>query len=638
MQFRDDINGLRAVSVAAVVLYHFGVFPFSGGFVGVDVFFVISGYLMTAVILADQRGLLSFYAARAVRIVPALALLCVVILALGWFILSPAEYRATAAQAVASLGFFSNIANWWREGDYFAPTSLSNWFLHTWSLSVEWQFYMLYPLLLLGLRVARASCKAIRITITAIFLLSLAASVYASSNYASASFYLLPMRAWEMLLGALVYLNGDLKVSFTGRKIAAYAGLVTIVSSALLFTSEDTWPSYLALLPTGGAALVILSADKTNLINTAIFQWLGRASYSIYLWHWPVVVGTRFFEIESTAFVIVAGILISCVLGFASYFMIELPTARTLKETRSATGRAVSALSPIPIIGILAAAIIWKHGIPDRVPEAVNKVLQVEAEAARFTGACDNPQTGCTIGAGPLRAIMIGDSLSLNLAPAAQAAYGSEGGSILLFAYGGCPTVFGAQIPRFGHTHRCADFNATAWKTILTLPDVPVFIVNRTPVYIEGFNEMSGGPFAIFNGERYRSAGERKSAFLDHAVSTLCIMASLRRVVFVNSIPEIPFNVPRGLARRMMFDVNAPDVAISRSAHSVRTVTSDEIGKRTAEKCGVSVLDPLPYLCDAKRCFGSREQRPLYRDSNHLSHAGSAVLVPMFETFLEAGE
>lgn len=322
MKFRQDINGLRAIAVLSVVLYHFGVPGFSGGFVGVDVFFVISGYLMTKIIMTkiekDSFSLVSFYIDRGRRIIPALAFLCFVLLIFGWFYLISYDYRQLGMHVASSLGFLSNIIYWIQAG-YFDTASHEKWLLHTWSLSVEWQFYILYPILIIALH----KFIAVKTILVLLTIVSLIFSIIISSTDSSAAFYLLPTRAWEMLIGGLVFLY-PFTSSNKQKVYIERLGLLLIAFSIIYFSPTFKWPGYFALIPTLGTALVIIAARTNSAITSnAVCEWFGKTSYSIYLWHWPIVVLFSYESLLDNSYWIIIGIVSSFLLGFISYKSIE---------------------------------------------------------------------------------------------------------------------------------------------------------------------------------------------------------------------------------------------------------------------------------------------------------------------------
>jgi peptidoglycan/LPS O-acetylase OafA/YrhL len=311
LQFREDINGLRAIAVIAVVLFHFNSSWMPGGFAGVDVFFVISGFLMTGIIFKgleqEKFSILRFYVARANRIIPALSLLCFILLIFGWFYISPIDYEALGIHAASSMSFLSNIV-YWRESGYFDVSSHEKWLLHTWSLSVEWQFYIIYPLALVALR-KLMPFKAIKLTILIGTILGCLFCALATYKWSEAAYYLLPTRAWEMMIGGVAYLY-PFNIKEKQKTPVEWAGITLILGSYFLITKDTPWPGYLAILPVFGSFLVIQAQRNNSLITSnIIFNKLGSWSYSIYLWHWLIVVAISYFSLSRVY--IYPGILIS---------------------------------------------------------------------------------------------------------------------------------------------------------------------------------------------------------------------------------------------------------------------------------------------------------------------------------------
>ncbi|TAA47260.1 acyltransferase family protein [Corallincola spongiicola] len=321
MRFRKDINGLRAIAVIAVVLFHFNASWMPGGFAGVDVFFVISGFLMTGIIFRgfeqENFSILKFYVARANRIIPALAVLCLVLLVFGWFYLTPLDYKALGKHVGSSMSFLSNII-YWRESGYFDATSHEKWLLHTWSLSAEWQFYIIYPLVLVAMR-KFMSLKAMKATILVGTVLGFIFCVIVTYKWPNSAYYLLPTRAWEMMIGGVAYLY-PLKFAENRKKAFEWFGLTLIILSYIFISKENLWPGYLALIPVLGAFLLVQAQRNDSAVTgNVLFQLLGKWSYSIYLWHWPLVVLSNYYSIESAIFLIIFSVFI----GFLSYRFVE---------------------------------------------------------------------------------------------------------------------------------------------------------------------------------------------------------------------------------------------------------------------------------------------------------------------------
>ena len=325
MKFRTDINGLRAIAVMAVVLFHFNSSWVSGGFAGVDVFFVISGFLMTGLIFRglenNNFSIINFYVARANRIIPALSVVLIVCLFLGYFLLSPIEYMTLAKHALSSMTFVSNFV-YWKEAGYFAASSYSKWLLHTWSLSVEWQFYMIYPVVLVLLKKCMSLTNIKRLLVVGT-VIGFIFSAYATYRWTTPAYFLFPTRAWEMMMGGLAFVYPLQNLKETSKKYLEWTGIALILASYVFISKDNLWPGFLALIPVLGAYLVIIANRSGSVItDNIVMQKVGLWSYSIYLWHWPVVVVFHKFNLISNIYILL-GISLSLIISFFSYKFIE---------------------------------------------------------------------------------------------------------------------------------------------------------------------------------------------------------------------------------------------------------------------------------------------------------------------------
>jgi len=427
VEFRQDINGLRAIAVIAVVLFHFNNDWMPGGFAGVDVFFVISGFLMTSIILqkieAGSFNLMQFYIARANRIIPALALLCLVLLAFGWFTLTPADYKTLGLHAASSVSFLSNLV-YWQEAGYFDAASFDKWLLHTWSLSVEWQFYIVYPIMLVAMRkfMSYAQLKHWILIATA---LGFVGGITITTLFPDAAYYLLPTRAWEMMFGGIAYLY-PISLQYKNKRVFEYTGLGLIAASYILASEKTAWPGYAALLPVIGTFLVLQAKrNDSSITGNVVFQRLGQWSYSIYLWHWPLVVATYYFSLSNGWLYL--NILLSVVFGFLSYQYVE----RLKFKTNDISFKSLLGNKPLyvaAIAGFAGSLIYINDGAKDRLSlspkmAAIDKELIIPL---RSNGYCfysfndgaevpdKNIGTNCLLGSGQSQAstLLFGDSFA----------------------------------------------------------------------------------------------------------------------------------------------------------------------------------------------------------------------------------
>ena len=334
MKYRAEIDGLRALAVLPVILFHAGFEWFRGGFVGVDVFFVISGYLITSIIISEmverKFSIINFYERRARRILPALFFVMAVSLPFAWLWLSPSNLKDFGQSLIAVSTFSSNIL-FWSESGYFDTAAELKPLLHTWSLAVEEQYYILFPIFLI--LTWPLGIKWILILLLIVFFTSLGVAQWGAYNSPSAAFFLLPTRGWELLIGvfAAIYLknNAHLK-SYSLNQVLSLLGFGMIVYSIIAFDKTTPFPSLYALIPTVGTGLLILcSVPKTlihKLLSMKFISGIGLISYSAYLWHQPLLAFARHrFLGEISDLILISLCLISMVLGWFSWKFIEAP-------------------------------------------------------------------------------------------------------------------------------------------------------------------------------------------------------------------------------------------------------------------------------------------------------------------------
>ncbi len=365
MVYRKEIDGLRALAVIPVILFHGGLEWFSGGYVGVDVFFVISGYLITSIILKEKEAgtfsIAGFYERRARRILPALFFIIFICIPFAWLWLLPHELKDFGKSIVAVVVFASNIL-FWRESDYFAADAELIPLLHTWSLAVEEQFYVIFPLLMILFWVLGKRWLVGIISLIAI--ISLGLTEWGWRHFPEANFYLIPTRAWELMIGALVafYLHYNELPRGIIRHPASIIGIGLILLSIFMLDRTLPFPSLYALAPTIGTAFIILFATSGTLVykllSQRIFVGIGLISYSAYLWHQPIFVFSRIRGLDEpgTGLILLLSIF-ALVLAYFSWRFIELPFRDRSRFTRKQIFSA-SIVASLVFIGVGTALVI----------------------------------------------------------------------------------------------------------------------------------------------------------------------------------------------------------------------------------------------------------------------------------------
>ena len=642
MKFRNDINSLRAFAVIAVLLYHFTPETVPSGFAGVDVFFVISGYLMTGIILTGiekkKFNLLAFYTARANRILPALAILCLSLLVLGWFALIPTDYMNLAKHSLSSVSFISNIT-YYQEAGYFDAASLEKWLLHTWSLSVEWQFYIIYPLIIL-LLMRYVSIPQLKIPLITSTILCFILALIVTEYRPSASYYLLPTRAWEMLLGGLAFLY-PLKQSEQVRRYIVALSALTITVSCFLFSNDTAWPGLATLLPTLGTYLIIVANYQGNfLFKNKLAHTIGKSSYSIYLWHWPLVVAGSYFAIEHW---VVIGIPLSLAIGYLSYKYIEqvkLPKLQNLKcilHSKPAYLFYFSAIISLFIYKTEGAKFHYSEAVIIADNEAHN---DNDYQCIKFSRDKTNQPKLCSLGPQQQASIvLIGDSHANSIASSLIELYNENDLTVDLITRADCPFLLNAKSIKHGDT--CYKENKLRLNMLMDYKNTPIVISARWSGYLLGNTDPLRANFKkpqahIYFNQKSTPIETLFKEFQDNLEDTICPLSKQSPVYIVQPIPEMRQNVPKVLAKNLLWETGNTDLSIHETLYFERNKKIREIITKTTNKCNTTVLDPYHYLCEAGRCKATHNGRPIYYDGDHMSEYGNKLLTPMFSKILEA--
>jgi peptidoglycan/LPS O-acetylase OafA/YrhL len=487
--YRSDIDGLRAIAIIAVVAFHARLPFFSGGFVGVDIFLVISGYLIGSLVYREVRAanfrFLRFYERRAKRILPALLTVLLVCNLIAFVLLSPFELRNYCGESFSAVLSSSNIYFWLRS-NYFSPVTAFKPLLMTWSLGVEEQFYLLFPLLLVFLH--RFANRNVLRWVAVFSALSLVAGVVCTNFYPSAAFYLLPMRAWELGLGILiaiheVHKDGPAKVSPLAASVLGWLGLALIIAPVLAYSETTRFPGFAAVLPTVGTACLINSRDgfvNRSVLSLRPIVFVGLVSYSWYLWHWPLmsfarIVTGNLLSVPRAALIAA----ISFVLATLSYRFIEQPFRKSVTPAALLLlryGALVALLASAPLLGYVRA------GWPGRMPELM-KVERTVNEAEHnvcltgFDESAPRFRAPCMVeGNGP-RLVLWGDSHAAALAGAMQQLAVRHGYGFEQLTKASCPPLptirfQSALRPTFEGT--CTAFNRAVLQQVRGDSGIPV--------------------------------------------------------------------------------------------------------------------------------------------------------------------
>lgn len=643
--YRRDIDGLRAISILAVVFFHAGVPFLKGGFVGVDIFFVISGYLIGAHIYSDicrdRFSLASFYSRRAKRILPALLAVIAFCYVAAVFLLTPTEIENFCSYAIAAISSSANILAFLK-ANYFATGADQKPLLMTWSLGVEEQFYILFPLLMIVL--SRKRRAVVFNVVLALVLVSLLGSVFGTARFPGAAFYMLPARAWELGTGILLalYENGrnPERLYFSQRfaNAASVVAVLLIAGAVFLFDSHTVFPGFAAAAPVFGAAL-ILSAPTSYfnrfVLSAAPFVFLGQVSYSFYLWHWPLL---SFAQIVSDHPISVSAgcaiVLISLGISWLSYLFVEQPFRRSTMANGPLLGRyaLVCLAMLLPALALRAA-----QGWPGRFPHLGEVSAANDSVAHGCVGTSSSPDLSraCMDKDDPRPAVaLIGDSHAAALAPQIRQISERAGMKMYeLIKYSCAPLVGMSRVIDTEEQEReCIQYNSEVLSLLRRDPQVKTVVITA---YWAGPTIDDVGYVTANDLSRSTPATDNDHELYQGLAGTVsALRASGKDVILIQDVPVFRFDpirrmvsnsIPlRGYLASHLFasggsESSAPRAETFEMAQRSAAQTVNEV----ADADSVAVFDPGTNLCSASRCRFVEENVPLYGDKQHLTPAGA---------------
>ena len=656
--YRPEIDGLRAIAVLAVVFYHFGLPFLTGGFVGVDVFFVISGFLIGGILWAelDQTGTVSlrrFYLRRVRRLAPAFFAMALITTVFSALILLPFEFRDFGKQLIAATLWLSNVL-FYKGAGYFDSAEATKVLLHTWSLSVEEQFYLCLPLCLLLLRRRPLLIGGLVLLWAA----SLLASVTLTPTQPTATFYLFPFRAWEMLSGVLLAIWGyETRSRWAIHPALSWAGLALLLASLLFIHPGAGFPGWQVLAPVLGAVLIVLNGADRNPVNRALASRgpvaVGLISYSLYLWHWPVLTLSTYWrgsyanEAEGAVWLALAFIL-----AVVSWALVERPARRSglVPNLWLLTGAGIAA-----VLVLSVGAWAYKtNGAAGRFGPLARPHIDASADFlqdwSRCSTATDGPLAGvetCAIGPdGPPQVLVWGDSHARAFMDGlALAATEAQVPGIIVW-HAGCPPLFGLTKVETAATPAQDSDCATDTETLrAALPGLStvkrVLLIGRWTYYAEGAGIGLDGEnrITLAATDPALAAAAQAELYATAVDATITELSrSFPEIAVLRQVPEFPQYDSRAFARALAFGQMTATQAMSRmgvqqEALAARVARAEAPWARLAAAGRIDLIDTWPSLC-GDVCSVMQGDMSYYFDNNHLNNTGALALRGLFMPFL----
>lgn len=647
MTYRPEVDGIRTVAVLAVLFFHADFQGFTGGFVGVDVFFVISGYLITSVILREvsvnKFTFKNFYEKRIRRIFPALFFISFCCIPFALFLMTPLDLKYFFQSLFSSTIFGSNVLFWLHSGDYFDTASIWKPLHHTWSLAVEEQFYFFHPIFIL--LVSKYSKRFQKSIILIGIILSISFSLYFIEIDPQGNFYLLPFRTWELYAGAiLAYLNFDRIKSYFSNHLCdlfSIIGLILIFYSVATFDSLTPHPSLLTIFPVLGAVLIIVFSGKNGISGRILTNksvvYIGLISYSLYLWHYPIFVFARYILVNDLTnsnylFLIFTSILLSAF----SYRYIEQPFRNKNNYNRRFIFKFFLLLSIFfLIIGYVGDS---TNGFKNMFTNSKNvNLILVQNTGMEDLDGChgSEPENMCTMGDKTLSPTwaLIGDSHAGSLSSELSRKLSKNNLAGIQLSQGGCGYVLGLN-KSFINPSFCEDLNKEIKEIIMNEKITNIVISARYVRYLykTGYDNGEGGKESdledtFFYPQNYDSETKRMKLVLDaYKNSIKSLLLAGKKVYLVYPVPEIGWNV----VRQSFKPLNSKDVTVSYESYLNRSKPVIDAFDELLIYDNFIKIDPSKLFCNIitpGRCETSINDKLLYFDDDHVSNFGAKLII-----------
>ena len=642
--YRPEIDGLRCIAVMVVIFNHLGVPGFEGGYVGVDVFFVISGYLITEIIRSEAElgtfSISSFYRRRIIRLAPAYFTVLFLTALLAVIIMLPAELERFSISALFSTFFAANFYMWHAVGGYFGAGADTAPLLHLWSLAVEEQFYLVWPASLLILVHFLGGRARLCGVIMLLLLLAIVVSEYGAIHYRAAAYYLMPARAFELLIGAALAFSANSICAWFPRYVQILNGCIGLglVVYACVSFSEVTWfPGLHALVPCLGTALIIAFVRRGDpligkVLTSRAFVSIGKISYPAYLWHWPFIAFLNLYLIEINILVGGAVVVATLVFSAMTYFGVEKP-ARSLRNASFARVAVAGFVVPAMLSVLFCSSVFLFNGFPSRFNEKLNQRAEaVLAHADIERGRCNegpvaNPlgPDDCVLGKKKpgVDILLVGDSHANHFSGMIDVLASRAG--LRAYDITQSNTAFMVGVDRYyerdGEIVKHGNFRSR--NEVL-----------RNKIIPKGYDYvvMAGSYVGYYNG-LLSNDSNAPSQTETPIVMKEAMSATMRSVIETGAVPIIIKGAPafdhdisRCTLNNLRFGKNE-ECHLPRKAYEVKFADwSALLESLTEEFDSLVVIDPAEVMCDATWCYSELNDLPLYKDSNHLNYKGSKLI------------